>query len=100
MCIVDFSLTHWLNEQDIKLGQSLPQYGVDLLLEELGVAGYLQDTACQRSSYLPDNHGWNMTGKGQSSFLLFTSFNWFIYICKVQIPFPTMHTLHEKKSIL
>lgn len=51
-----------MKEQDITLSQKLPQFGVDLLMEELGVAGYLQKTQCQRQGYSPDGHGWNKTG--------------------------------------
>ena len=51
-----------MKEQQISLGQQLPQYAVDLLTEELGIAGYLQEQQCQRSGYQPNQHGWNQTG--------------------------------------
>ena len=51
-----------MKEQEINLGQLLPQYAVDLLAEELGIAGYLLDSQCTRADYQPDKQGWNSTG--------------------------------------
>jgi hypothetical protein len=43
-----------MKEQEINLGQKLPRYAVDLLAEELGIAGYLQEGQCTRAAYQPD----------------------------------------------
>jgi hypothetical protein len=39
--VTGFSLSAWLDDHDINAGQQLQSYIVDLLLEELDVAGYL-----------------------------------------------------------
>ena len=70
--ILDFSLTTWMKEQEINLGQKLPRYAVDLLAEELGIAGYLQESQCTRAAYQPDKHGWNTTGNNLQP--IFTTF--------------------------
>ena len=70
--ILDFSLTAWMKEQEINLGQKLPRYAVDLLAEELGIAGYLQEGQCTRAAYQPDKHGWNATGNNLQP--IFTTF--------------------------
>ena len=41
-------------------GDSLPEYAILQLVKDLGVAGYLKETACNRNSslYIPSTDGW------------------------------------------
>ncbi|VDI33335.1 Hypothetical predicted protein, partial [Mytilus galloprovincialis] len=55
----DFSLTNWLEKQDITIGKELPQFAVDLLYHQLGISGYLQDPSCSQSMYNSNSLGWN-----------------------------------------
>jgi hypothetical protein len=55
---------------DINAGQQLQSYIVDLLLEELDVAGYLINPQCQMSSYQPYTEGWNVGCKSQFKTIL------------------------------
>jgi len=55
--VTGFSLSAWLDDHDINPGQQLQSYIVDLLLEELDVAGYLINPQCQMSSYQPYTEG-------------------------------------------
>jgi hypothetical protein len=43
------------------LMDQLPSYGVDLLLEKMGVAQFLEETPCDKklSPYSPAVNGWN-----------------------------------------
>ncbi|CAG2204549.1 unnamed protein product [Mytilus edulis] len=51
----DFSLTHWLEKQDVVISKSLPKSTVDLLFHQLGISGYLKDPGCIQSTYNTDN---------------------------------------------
>ena len=57
LSVTGFSLSAWLDDHDINPGQQLQSYIVDLLLEELDVAGYLINPQCQMSSYQPYTEG-------------------------------------------
>lgn len=62
----DFSLSRWLLNQNIAVGQQLPDYAVDLLTEQLGIAQYLQNKQCSKQNMYPINAGWNTLGNNVS----------------------------------
>ncbi|VDI43606.1 Hypothetical predicted protein [Mytilus galloprovincialis] len=57
-----FSLKNWTQFNGIDI-DSVTDYAVDLLLEELGIAKFLSDPMCSRTDapYSPNNRGWNTT---------------------------------------
>ena len=55
----DFSLARWLDDHKIDVKQQLQSYAKDLLMEALGIAGYLQSPQCQLADYYTNNDGWN-----------------------------------------
>ncbi|XP_071145134.1 uncharacterized protein [Mytilus edulis] len=57
--VKDFSLTHWLEKQDVVISKTLPEYTVDLLFHQLGMSGYLKDPGCIQSTNNPKSFGWN-----------------------------------------
>ncbi|CAG2196992.1 unnamed protein product [Mytilus edulis] len=57
--IKDFPLAAWLDNNKIDLGQQLQSYYVDMLMEELGIAGYLLNPQCRVSAYQADTNRWN-----------------------------------------
>ena len=59
---IDFSLSGWLENQKISIGTSIPKHAVDLLTEQLGFAGYLQDFQCSRDDYQTMVNGWDSSG--------------------------------------
>ncbi|VDI38368.1 Hypothetical predicted protein [Mytilus galloprovincialis] len=54
-----FSLAAWLDNNKIDLGQQLQSYYVDMLMEELGIAGYLLNPQCRVAAYQADTNGFN-----------------------------------------
>jgi len=40
----------------------LPSWAVDLMMEELEIAGFLKDPQCDSSSYSTTSKGWDNTG--------------------------------------
>ncbi|VDI08519.1 Hypothetical predicted protein [Mytilus galloprovincialis] len=57
--VKDFSLTHWLEKQDVVISKTLPEYTVDLLFHQLGISGYLKDPGCIQSTNNTNSFGWN-----------------------------------------
>ncbi|KAL5015120.1 hypothetical protein ScPMuIL_009390 [Solemya velum] len=59
--IKDFNLEDWVKEKGLKVGDRLVGATVDILLEELGIAVYMPETPCDRTSatYSPQTStGW------------------------------------------
>lgn len=56
----DFSLTKWYSSIGAPIGTQLSALNAAKLLEKLGIAKYMQDVPCQRSSslYSPAVNGW------------------------------------------
>jgi hypothetical protein len=44
------------------LTNQLPSWAVDLMMEELEIAGFLKDPQCDFSSYSTTSKGWDNTG--------------------------------------
>ena len=63
-CLTGFSLKNWTQFNGIDI-DSVTDYAVDLLLEELGIAKFLSDPMCSRTDapYSPNNRGWNTSKK-------------------------------------
>ena len=40
----------------------LPSWAVDLMMEDLEIAGFLQDPQCDTSTYVSLANGWDTTG--------------------------------------
>lgn len=61
---IDFSLTNWYNNVGSALGSQLSKLNAAKLLEQLGIAKYMQEVPCQRFGpvYSPSDNGWK---KGQ-----------------------------------
>lgn len=61
---IDFSLTNWYNSVGSALGSQLSKLNAAKLLEQLGIAKYMQEVPCQRFGpvYSPSDNGWK---KGQ-----------------------------------
>lgn len=55
------SLQNFTQSLGLSLMDQLPWYAVDLLLEKMGVAQFLEETPCDRklSPYSPAVNGWN-----------------------------------------
>lgn len=68
----DFSLSHWLVNEHIVVGQKLPDYAVDLLTEQLGIAQYLHKNQCKTRNMHHVSNVWNTSGNinGNSSGVL------------------------------
>lgn len=62
LLISDFSLTQWLEKQDVVISKTLPKSTVDLLFHQLGISGYLKDPGCIHSTYNTNSLGWNTLG--------------------------------------
>ncbi|XP_071123204.1 uncharacterized protein [Mytilus edulis] len=60
--INNFSLSHWLVNENIVVGQTLPDYAVDLLTEQLGIAQYLHENQCTTRNIYHANNVWNTSG--------------------------------------
>lgn len=60
VCVLGFSLKTWMTARHFVPGSKLPEYAILQLVKDLGVAGYLQETPCDKSSslYSPAVHGW------------------------------------------
>lgn len=52
-------MSAWLDNNKIDLGQQLQSYYVDMLMEELGIAGYLLNPQCRVAAYQAEANGWN-----------------------------------------
>lgn len=63
----DFSLTNWYNSVGAAIGSQLSKLNAAKLLEQLGIAKYMQDVPCQRFGpvYSPSDNGWK---KGEAIF--------------------------------
>ena len=61
----DFSLVSYMSELDVDTNvNQLPSWAVDLLMEELGIAGFQKDPQCELSSFSGAlANGWDSTGK-------------------------------------
>lgn len=59
-----FSWTNWTQSLDINL-ESIADYTVDLLFEELGIAKFMLESKCNRETapYTPSTDGWNASKK-------------------------------------
>lgn len=65
VAFTDFSMVKYMGELGVNtnVGQ-LPNYAVDLLMEDLEVAGFLQEPQCELNSYAGAlANGWDTTGK-------------------------------------
>lgn len=60
LCHADFSLSNWYNKIGATIGSQLSILNTAKLLEELGIAKYMQEVPCQRSGsvYSPSVNGW------------------------------------------
>jgi hypothetical protein len=60
ICVVGFSLKSWMTERHFVPGSKLPEYAILQLVKDLGVAGYLKKTPCDKTSslYTPAVHRW------------------------------------------
>ncbi|XP_052090897.1 uncharacterized protein LOC127727822 [Mytilus californianus] len=58
--IPDFSLASWLDKNKVDIKLQLQSYARDLLMEELGIAGYLQSPQCQFSDYQLNTDRWDI----------------------------------------
>ncbi|XP_052083538.1 uncharacterized protein LOC127720830 [Mytilus californianus] len=65
--IPDFSLVSYMSELDVNTNANkLPSWAVDLLMEELGIAGFQEDPQCELSSYSgAQSNGWDTTACGE-----------------------------------
>jgi hypothetical protein len=56
----DFSLTNWYDSIGATLGSQLSLLNTAKLLEDLGIAKYMQEVPCQRAGpvYSPSIQGW------------------------------------------
>ena len=65
MIFTDFSLVSYMSELDVNTNvNQLPSWAVDLLMEELGIAGFQKDPQCDLTSYSGAlSNGWDSTGK-------------------------------------
>ncbi|VDI01394.1 Hypothetical predicted protein [Mytilus galloprovincialis] len=59
----NFSYTSWVNNHGLNISVPLSTSMSDLLLEELGIAEYMEPSMCDRgtSPYSPSATGWNLT---------------------------------------
>lgn len=57
---IDFSLKKWYNSIGASFGSQLSTLNSAKLLDELGIAKYMQENPCQRSGsvYSPSINGW------------------------------------------
>ena len=53
-----FSLEEWLNTNSIAAGEALVDVTVNKLLEDLGVADYMNDQSCSRTDDVYEHSGW------------------------------------------
>ncbi|XP_076089891.1 uncharacterized protein LOC143061777 [Mytilus galloprovincialis] len=65
--IPDFSLVSYMSELDVDTNvNQLPSWAVDLLMEELGIAGFQKDPQCELSSFSGAlANGWDSTACGE-----------------------------------
>jgi len=62
--IVDISLSEWMKDKGLQLGQSLSTALANRLLDELGLSPFMNDEQCDRYSgiYAGSVDGWNSKG--------------------------------------
>ena len=57
---IDFSLTEWMESNEITNRDYLSEYSIHKVLDDLRITEYLNDKECSR--YLPsDDNGWNIS---------------------------------------
>lgn len=62
--IIDISLSEWMKDKGLQLGQSLSTALANRLLDELGLSPFMNDEPCDRYSgiYAGSVDGWNSEG--------------------------------------
>lgn len=63
--IADVSLSEWMKDKGLQLGQSLSTALANRLLDELGLSPFMNDESCDRYTgvYAGTIDGWNSKGK-------------------------------------